>query len=315
MTRPFRFGVMCFTAASRSAWRDLARKAEALGYASFIMADHYLNPFAPVPGLLAAAEATTTIRLGCQVFDNDFRHPGLLAKEAATLDVLTDGRFEFGIGAGWSKEEYDQAGIPFDAPGVRLARMQEGVQIIKGLWAEGPVIFAGTHYTITRLEGTPKPVQQPHPPILIGGGGKRMLQFAAREADIVGLVPKARPGGGLDWAGTYDSILDDQVSWVREAAGERFAQLEFDVIGHAVYVTDDRAWAAEQVLKHHVYGSDAEGLTHEQVLSSPDYLLGTVEQISEQLVSQRERHSISRVTVYQNDLDTFAPVVAQLAGQ
>jgi probable F420-dependent oxidoreductase len=315
MKRPFQFGVMCFSAPSRAAWRELARKAEALGYATFIMADHYLNPFAPVPGLLAAAEATTTIRLGCQVFDNDFRHPGLLAKEAATLDVLTDGRFEFGIGAGWSKEEYDQAGISFDPPGVRLARMQEGLRIIKALWGDGPVSFTGTHYTIVGLEGTPKPVQQPHPPVMIGGGGKRMLQFAAREADIVGLVPKARPGGGLDWTGTYATILDDQVSWVREAAGERFAQLELDVIGHAVYVTDDRTWAAEQVLEHHAYEADAEGLTVEQVLSSPDYLLGTVEQICEQLVTQRERHGISRVTIYQDDLEAFSPVVARLAGR
>jgi probable F420-dependent oxidoreductase len=315
MTRPFSFGVMCFSAPSRAAWCELAQQAEALGYATFIMADHYLNPFAPVPGLLAAADATTTIRLGCQVFDNDFRHPGLLAKEAATLDVLTDGRFEFGIGAGWSKEEYDQAGISFDPPGVRLARMQEGLKIIKGLWGEGPVSFTGTYYTINELDGTPKPVQHPHPPVLVGGGGKRMLQLAAREADIVGLVPRARPGGGLDWAGTYATILDDQVSWVREAAGERFAQLELDVIGHAVYVTDDRAAAAEQVVQHHVYGPDADGLTVEQVLASPDYLLGTVEQICEQLVAQRARHGISRVTVYQRDLETFAPIVARLAGR
>ena len=315
MTRPFQFGVMCFAAPSRAAWRDLARQAESLGYATFIMADHYLNPFAPVPGLLAAAEATTTIRLGCQVFDNDFRHPGMLAQEAATLDVLTDGRFEFGIGAGWSKDEYDQAGIPFDPPAVRLARMKEGLQIIKALWGDGPVTFRGDYYMITDLEGTPKPVQQPHPPVLIGGGGKRMLQFAAREADIVGLVPKALPGGGLDWTGTYATILDDQVSWVREAAGERIDQLAFDVIGHAVYVTDDREWAAEQVVQHHNYGADAAGLTVEQALSSPDYLLGTVEHICEQLIAQRERHGISRITVYQKDLDVLAPVVARLAGQ
>src|SRR5215213_1658239 len=138
MTRPFRFGVMCFTAPSRAAWCDLARQAEALGYATFIMADHYINPFAPVPGLVAAADATRTIRIGCQVFDNDFRHPALLAKEAATVDVLTDGRFEFGLGAGWSKKEYDQVGIPFDLPAVRVSRMEEGLQVIKALWGDEP---------------------------------------------------------------------------------------------------------------------------------------------------------------------------------
>src|SRR3954454_1710909 len=157
MGRPFRFGVMCFKAPSRAAWRDLARRAESLGYGCFIMADHYLNPFAPVPGLMAAADATATIRLGCQVFDNDFRHPALLAKEAATLDVLTDGRFEFGLGAGWSKEEYDQTGIAFDPPSVRVARMQEGLKIIKALWGGDPVTHAGTYYTIAGLEGTPTP--------------------------------------------------------------------------------------------------------------------------------------------------------------
>jgi probable F420-dependent oxidoreductase len=312
MTRPFRFGVMCFSASSRAAWRDLARRAEALGYGCFIMADHYLNPFAPVPGLMAAADATTTIRIGCQVFDNDFRHPALLAKEAATLDVLTDGRFEFGIGAGWQKTEYDQVGISFDPPSVRVARMEEGLQVIKALWGDEPVTHAGDYYTIAGLEGTPKPVQRPRPPVLIGGGGKRMLQFAAREADIVGLVPKARPGGGLDWTGSNAATLETQVGWVRAAAGERFAQLELDIIGHAVAVTNDRRAGAEMVVQHHLYGEDAAGLTVDQVLASPDYLIGTIDEIVEQLETQRSRYGISRITVYQDDLETFAPVVARL---
>lgn len=314
MVRPFQFGVMCFTAPSRAAWCDLARLAEGLGYGTFIMADHYTNPFAPIPGLLAAAGATSTIRIGCQVFDNDFRHPALLAKEAATLDVLTDGRFEFGLGAGWSKEEYDQAGIPFDPPAVRVARMEEGLRVIKALWGDEPVTHTGTYYTLVGLKGTPRPVQRPHPPVLIGGGGKRVLQFAAREADIVGLVPKARPGGGLDWTGSNAATLEAQVGWVREAAGERFARLELDIIGHAVAVTDDRPAAADAVVRHHVYGADADGLMVEQVLESPDYLLGTVDQIAEQLVAQRERYGISRVTIYQRDLEALAPVVARLAG-
>ena len=192
--------------------------------------------------------------------------------------------------------------------------MEEGLQVIKALWGDEPVIPHRAYYTLAGLEGTPKPVQRPHPPILIGGGGKRMLRFAAREADIVGLVPKARPGGGLDWLGSNAATLEAQVGWVRDAAGERFDQLELDIIGHAVVVTDDRPTAAEAVVRHHAYGADAEGLTVEQVLASPDYLLGTVEQITEQLVTQREHYGISRVTVYQNALEEFAPVVAQLAG-
>ncbi|MEA2530167.1 MAG: hypothetical protein QOF33_2216 [Thermomicrobiales bacterium] len=315
MGRPFRFGVMCFEAPSRAAWNDLARKAEALGYATFVMADHYLNPFTPVAGLVAAADATSTIRIGCQVFDNDFRHPALLAKEAAMLDVMTDGRFEFGLGAGWSKLEYDQVGIPFDPPAVRVARMEEGLQIIKTLWCGGPVTHQGTYYTLKGFECTPRPVQRPHPPVLLGGGGKRVLQFAAREADIVGIVPKARPGGGLDWVGSNAATLDTQIGWVREAAGERLARLELDVIAHAVAVTDYPRAAAEEVARRHPYGQDACGLTPDQVLASPDYLIGSVDEIVERLQAQRERYGIARVTVYQKDLDMMAPVVARLAGR
>ncbi|HKG26465.1 MAG TPA: TIGR03621 family F420-dependent LLM class oxidoreductase, partial [Thermomicrobiales bacterium] len=238
----------------------------------------------------------------------------LLAKEAATLDLLTDGRFEFGLGAGWSKVEYDQVGIPFDPPAVRVARMEEALGIIKAVWSGNPVHHQGTYYTITGLQGTPRPCQHPHPPILLGGGGKRVLQFAAREADIVSLIPKARPGGGLDWLRGDEAILDRQVGWVREAAGERFDRLELDVIAHAVAVTDDPPAAAEAVARNHLYGRDAAGLTPEQVLDSPDYLIGTVDEIAEQLRLQRERHGIARITVYQRDLDAFAPVVARLAG-
>jgi probable F420-dependent oxidoreductase len=312
--KPFRFGVMCFDAPSRTAWRDLARKVEALGYATFTMADHYLNPLTPVAGLVAAADATSSIRIGCQVFDNDFRHPALLAKEAATIDLLTDGRFEFGLGAGWSKVEYDQVGIPFDPPAVRVGRMEEALGIIKALWSGAPVHHQGTYYTITGLEGRPRPCQHPYPPIVLGGGGKRVLQFAAREADIVSLIPKARPGGGLDWLRSDEAILDRQVDWVREAAGERFDRLELDVIAHAVAVTDNPHAAAEAITRNHLYGPDAAGLTPEQVLGSPDYLVGTVDQIVEQLRLQRQRYGIARITVYQRDLDAFAPVVARLAG-
>jgi probable F420-dependent oxidoreductase len=314
MQQPFRFGVMCFGAPTRAAWNDLARRAEALGYATFVMADHFLNPFTPVPAMVAAADATSSLRIGCQVFNNDIRHPAVLAKEAATLDVMIDGRLEFGIGAGWSKEEYDQAGIPFESPGVRVSRMEEGLGVIKALWADGPVHHDGLFYRITGLEGKPKPLQRPHPPILVGGGGKRVLQFAAREADIISIIPKARPQGGLDWTGSNADTFDAQLGWVREAAGERFEHLELDVIAHAVVVSDNLRQAAEMVIRNHLYGADAAGLTAEHVLSSPDYLLGTIEAIVEQLIRQRGRYGISRITVYQEDLETFAPVVARLAG-
>src|SRR2546429_9289950 len=187
--RPFRFGVAAEGAPSREQWVEKARKVEDLGYATFLVADHFVNEFPPITALLSAADATNKLRVGSFVFDNDFRHPALLAKEAATLDLLSGGRLELGLGAGWMKPEYDQAGIPFDRASERIDRMKEGVQIIKGLFADGPVDFAGRYYTITDLEGFPKPTQRPHPPIHIGGGGQSLLALAAREADIVGFIP------------------------------------------------------------------------------------------------------------------------------
>ena len=306
-TRPFRFAAAGFEAASKRAWAENARRAEALGYAVFLVADHVDVPFAPVPALVAAADATTTLRVGCTVFCNDYRHPALLAKEAATVDVLTDGRFEFGLGAGWVKAEHDQAGIPFDPPGVRVARMEEALGIIKALWAGGPVHHQGTYYTIAGLAGTPAPVQRPHPPIFVGGGGKRLLSFAAREATIVGVAPKALPGGGLDWAGSTEAALAEKIEWVRRAAGARFPRLELALLAFAVAVTDRRREAAERV-------ASAFGLTPEQALAAPDYLIGSVEQIAERLRGLRDRYGVSYVSVFPQDMEAFAPVVARLAG-
>jgi probable F420-dependent oxidoreductase len=307
-TRPFRFAASGFAAASKHAWAEHARRAEALGYAVFLVADHVANvPFAPVPALVAAADATTALRVGCTVFCNDYRHPALLAKEAATLDVLTDGRFEFGLGAGWVKTEHDQAGIPFDPPGVRVARMEEALRVIKALWTDGPVHHQGTYYTITGLVGTPAPVQRPHPPIFVGGGGKRLLSFAAREATIVGFLPKALPSGGMDWATSTEAALAEKVGWVRQAAGERFPQLELALLVFAVTVTDRRQEAAERV------GRDF-GLTPEQALAAPDFLIGSIEVIAERLCRLRERYGISYISVFPDAMEAFAPVVARLAG-
>lgn len=308
-TRPFRFGTGAFEATSKLAWAENARRAEALGYATLLVADHLATiPFASVPAMVAAADATTTLRVGCTVFANDYRHPALLAKEAATLDVLTDDRLEFGLGAGWVKTEHDQAGIPFDPPGVRVERMEESLRVIKGLWGDGPVTFVGSHYTITGLEGTPKPVQRPHPPIFLGGGGKRLLSFAAREATIIGIMPKALPSGGLDWAGSTEATLAEKVGWVHQAAGERVAHLELSLLLFGLAVTD-RPWEATE----HI--AQAFGLSPEQVAAEPDFLIGSVEQIVERLLGFREQYGISYVSVFPQDMEAFAPVVARLAGR
>jgi probable F420-dependent oxidoreductase len=180
--RAFRFGVVAMQPRSRQEWAEHARKVEALGYATLLMADHFGDLLAPFPALVAAADVTTTLRLGTLVICNDFRHPAVLAQEAATLDLLSDGRVELGLGAGWLRAEYERTGILFEPGPVRVARLEESVRIVKGLLAGETVTFAGQHYTVTDLPGLPRPVQQPHPPLLVAGGGRRILTLAAREA-------------------------------------------------------------------------------------------------------------------------------------
>ena len=230
--RKFRFGVQLSTAPSGEAWAAVARKAEDLGYSTLFMPDHFGDQLAPVPALMAAADATTTLRVGALVLDNDYKHPVVLAKEAATIDVLSGGRLEFGIGAGWMNTDYEQSGIPKDRDGVRIARMAEALEVYKGLWADGAYSFSGEHYTITELDGLPKPVQQPHPPILIGGGGPKVLGIAGRHADIVGINPSI-PKGYVDASAAQDTTperVDQKVQWLRDGAGDRFDDLELNVL-------------------------------------------------------------------------------------
>lgn len=306
--RPFRFAVFAADASSRRDWEEKARRTEALGYALLVMPDHLLNPLTPVPALSAAAMVTTTLRLGVVVFANDFRHPALLAKETATLDLLSDGRFEFGIGAGWLQKEYDQAGIPFDPPGRRIARMTEALHIIRGLWAEGPFAFQGEHYTIDGLDGKPKPVQRPHPPIFIGGTGPRMLRLGGREADIVGLNPKTLPQGGHDWLSSTPAFMAQQVGWIKEGAADRFERLELSMAIYRTIVTKHPLDAATEL-------SDAYGIAPEAILASPDFLIGSVEEIAERIEERRERLGISYLEIADQDAVAFAPVPARLAGR
>src|SRR6202165_3252471 len=192
--RPFRFAVQEHRAPSARAWQDTARQVESLGYSALYLPDHFGSQLATIAALMAAADATTRLRAGSLVFDNAYRHPAVLAKEAATLDLLSDGRFDLGLGAGWMASDYQQAGMPYDSAGTRIERLEEGLQIVKGLLGGGTFSFTGKHYQIKDLEGSPLPVQKPHPPILLGGGGRRMLRLAAREADIVNVTFNLRDG-------------------------------------------------------------------------------------------------------------------------
>lgn len=304
---PFRFGTGGYKARSRKELVSLVHKIEELGYAVMLTPDHFENVLAPVPMLMAIADATTTLRIGTAVFANDFRHPAVLAKDAATLDLLSDGRFELGIGAGYMAPDYAQTGIPLDAPGVRVSRLAESIQIIKGLFGDAPVTFQGTYYSISGMEGFPKPVQKPHPPIMIAGGGKRMLALAARQADIVAIVPQSR-GGKLDFMAMSPAITAQRVEWVREAAGDRLDNLEINTLLFGVVVTQHKQEAAEQL-------ATAWDTTPEQILDSVHFLVGTVDEMIAEVQLWRARYGISYITVIQDYMDALAPVVARLAGQ
>src|SRR5947209_8933951 len=271
--RPFRFGVSVHGSKSRAEWRGIACQAEALGYSTLLLPDHLGEQLSPIPALVAAADATSTLRVGSLVFDNEFGHPVMLAKEAATLDVLSEGRLELGLGAGWLKLEYERSGIPFERASARIARMEEAIQIVKGLFADGPVDFAGQYYTITGLEGFPKPMQHPHPPLHIGGGGQRLLSVAAREADIVGFIPRARPDGqGQDLMDATPEALEQKITWVREAAGARFSELELGVLVAQVITTEDREQAAQFIATTLAAGLN---VSTDVILQAPYLLIGT----------------------------------------
>ncbi|MGY6502797.1 MAG: TIGR03621 family F420-dependent LLM class oxidoreductase [Acidimicrobiales bacterium] len=309
MTHPFRFGIQAGGPADARGWRDLARKVEDLGASTLTVADHLDDQLGPIAALTAAACATTTLRVGALVFCNDYRHPAVLAKEAATIDVLSEGRLELGLGAGWMTTDYEQAGIPLDPPGTRIDRMVEALDVIEGCFGDGPVTHHGTHYRITGLDGTPTPVQRPRPPLLIGGGGKRVLTLAARRADIVGINVNLA-GGVIDASVGPDATVDatdQKIAWIRAAAGDRFDELEIQVRVHLASVTDDRAGLAAVM-------GPALGLSPEAALASPHALAGTVDQIVDQLLERRERWGISYVGLSASSLDEMAPVIARLAG-
>jgi probable F420-dependent oxidoreductase len=306
--RPFRFGVQASNAPNRSAWVEQARRVEALGYSALTMPDHFTDQFAPVPALMAAADATTDLRVGALVWDNDYKHPVVLAKELATMDVLSDGRVEVGLGAGWMVADYEQSGMPYDTPGVRIDRFVEGLAVMKGLFADDAFSFSGRHYTISNMNGLPKPVQRPGPPFLLGGGGKRVLGIAAREADIVGVNGTLTSGAiGREAIDTMSAeAVDEKVGWVREAAGDR--DIEMNVRVFYLSVTDARLSTLEGLAQMF-------GFTVQQMSESPFALVGTTEQMVEELLARRERWGFSYVVVGGGDIDAFAPVVTELAGR
>jgi len=301
--KPFRFGVSGGRQ-TRQEWLDLAREADDLGYSTLLLPDHFGQQMAPLPALLSAANATTKLKVGTIVLDNDFRHPALLAKEAATIDLLTEGRFELGIGAGWMAADYQRSGLPFDPPKERVARLTEAVTIIKAFFAaEGPVTFRGQYYAVEDLP----PFPPRKVPILIAGTRRRMLQLAAREADIVALEDHqfAERATASPTVNVADAA--EQVQIVREAAGLRFPELELSVFAARTEITNDQRGAVARLAAQLQ-------MSEEQIKESTSFLIGSVDQVVAQLQERRERLNTSYVMIHDRVMDAFAPVVARLAG-
>lgn len=280
--------------------------ADDLGYSQVILGDHVGEArYSSMVAFAAAAGFSSRLRFGTIVFNNDFRHPAMMAKDAATLDQMTEGRYQLGLGAGWMAKDYTSTGITKDSGKVRIARLEESVKIIKGLFAEGPVTFDGTHYQISELEGLPKPIQTPLP-IFIGGGTRALLTMAAREANIVGLQPVHRGGSRGGGTELSTAALAERSAWVKEGAGDRYDEIELHLLVHGIAVDKTAEAGAEKIASRF-------GLTPEEALLSPYLLLGPVEKIAEDLLSLRERYDLSYFSIRYPTAPEFAPVLGILA--
>jgi probable F420-dependent oxidoreductase len=313
--RPFEFMVGTREIVDRATLVRDARVAESVGYSHLCIHDHLLAQMAPIPVLTAVAMATERLRLCPLVFNNDLRHPAVLAQDLATLDLISEGRVVVGIGAGWNEPEYASIGLRFDPAGVRIDRMTEAVAILRGLFAEGAFSFSGTHYTISALDGQPKPIQRPHPPFLIGGTRRRVLGLAAREADIVGLDLRQDRESLPD---AFPTRMDERIGWVREAAGSRFGQLDLSVLrvlGDIVVTREPGKVAA--ALARTLEGRTGLAIEPEDLLESPYTLIGSVSDLVDKIRRARERWGINSYLIGWFDdagLADIAPVVEQLAG-
>lgn len=306
--RRFRFAAELHAPFSGMTWLETAKEAEALGYSTVFLPDHFDEGPGPIAGLAAFAAVTTTLNVGALVFDCDFRHPAVLARELATIDVISGGRLEVGLGAGWKQADYDRSGIPMDRAGVRVSRLQEHAAVLRGLWAEGPFSFSGDHYEITGLDGTPTPHRAGGPPILVGGGAPRLLRWAGKTADIVG-VNASIHSGQIDEAAAQDAAperIDEKVGWVREGAGDRFDDLEINAWLAAAELTED---ASLPGVMAELFGTDEASFK-----ASPLALVGAAGEVAESLHQRRERWGYSYHVIPGDKAADFAPVVAALTG-
>ena len=323
MSKPFRFGLQAYAPNSGKEWRELARKAESSGFSSFHLADHIIGPgpaltatghpiqtVAAIPAMAVAAEATNTIKVGCRVLCVDYRNPVMLAKEVATLDFFSEGRLELGLGAGWLQGEYEAIGIPFDRAGVRIDRFEEVISLLRASFAEGELNIDTQHVHAVGFEAVPKPFTKSGPPIMIGGGAKRILTIAGREADIVSLNFN-NSSGKLGAAGIGSStaeLTDQKIQWIKDGAGARFDQIEIEIAAYFTIVTPDGEGTRAKM-------APMFGMTPEVFAEHPNALIGSVDEICDRIVERRERFGISYVSFGASVIDAVIPVVERLAGK
>ena len=291
---------------------ETARRAEDLGYHALVIPDHLIDQLSPVPAMAVIAAATRTLRISAFVLNNDLRHPAVLAQDLASLDVLSEGRLDVAIGAGWNVPEYQQSGIPFEAVAVRQARLIEAITVLKGLFGDGPFSFSGAHYTITEMDGLPLPVQRPHPPFMIGGGGRATLELAGREAQIASLAPRIK-ARRTDLDSITPEAVAEKIAWVRAAAGDRFADIELNTYPTLLgpIVTDDPRAAAEEAARE-ISERRGTAVTADQLLASPHIFINSIEGYVERFQELRERFGISSFLV--GEMGELDPVVERLAG-
>lgn len=313
MPRPFRFLADAREIATLRELTKTVRRAEALGIDTLVVPDHLIPQLSPVPAMAAIAAVSDRLRISAFVLNNDLRHPAVLAQDLASLDVLSEGRLDVAIGAGWNRPEYDAIGLPFDATPIRQARLAEAIAVLKGCFADGPFSFSGDHYTITGYDAHPKPVQRPHPPILIGGGGRKTLTLAAREAQIVGLAPRILPNGAPDPASVTFEGTREKIEWVREAAGDRFGDLELNAYPSmtGVSITDEPLAEAREVAARLTQRSGVP-ISAEELLDSPHIFINTIDGFVEKFTRMRDELGITSIMV--GNVDELAPVVGRLAG-
>lgn len=311
--RPFRFLAEARAIATGRELTDSARRAEGLGIDVLVLPDHLIGQLAPIPAMATIAAATTSLRISGFVLNNDLRHPAVLAQDLASLDVLSEGRLEIAIGAGWNEPEYTAIGLPFDATPIRQARLREAIGVFKGCFADGPFSLAGQHYTITDYDAEPKPTQRPHPPFFIGGGGRKTLTLAGQEAQIVGLAPRIMPGVVVDPRSLTLAATAEKIGWVREAAGDRFSNLEINIYPSVspILVTE-RPQPEVESLAARLQDRTGIAISPVDLLESPHIFIGSIQGLTEKFLRLREELGISSIMI--GDGVELAPIVGRLAG-